>query len=623
MAKVNYRFPYVEVSFLQVLDETQKLSFELLAGCKIKRNGRVVLPHHVMPQACELIDKLGLKIMEAEPINQRIAPKSWAQWSEILRKGGEVKEFVLDGFLTEYQRDAIEKTGSWSGTHLWHPTGAGKTLTAILWGLCKPGPILIVTRAASRLQYAREVERFTNIKPYVVRPASQYTAKQREKMQNIDEYMGDCEENKTRAIVVVGWSSITSQFESLEYHNFQTIVYDESHRGKSSKRWEAIPLPTPTGDDYQKNQRELKEQEKAARKRGGFIPKEEDPKNKRYFEGSTSVRVMIVPAKNITSCAALLSQQAANVICTTATPIKDRTRDLWAQLDLAEPYSWGSKMMWMKRYCDAKEGYYGGMDTSGSSNLEELADRLEASVHRIDYRDTHRHLPQKRRQSMYIAPEDQTRPVGGFAKQLKAASKVGGTAVLEVKLAQAASRKRKAIIGAVEDHIYAKQKVVIFTARRKDVEELTKAIKKCGAVKSTKCKVWWADGSVSATDRQEIVDKYMAHEGPCCFIGTGQSLGESLNLQDTDAAFFVMLPYTPGQLRQWEGRFCRLGQKRPVIIYYCIAESTVDEHVADILISKLPAVQAVAKDEELAEAQVIIAGMEDEEGLLNSILAKL
>jgi SNF2 family DNA or RNA helicase len=66
-----------------------------------------------------------------------------------------------------------------------------------------------------------------------------------------------------------------------------------------------------------------------------------------------------------------------------------------------------------------------------------------------------------------------------------------------------------------------------------------------------------------------------------------------------------------------------LGQKRPVIIYYCIAESTVDEHVADILISKLPAVQAVAKDEELAEAQVIIAGMEDEEGLLNSILAKL
>lgn len=622
MAKVNYRFPYVEVSFLQALDETQKLSFELLAGCKIKRNGRVVLPHHAMEQACSLIDNLGLQIMEAHPLNQRVAPKTWTEWSEILREGEEIKEFVLNGFLTEYQCDAIEKTGSWNGAHLWHPTGAGKTLTAILWGLCKTGPILIVTRAASRLQYGREIERFTNIKPYIVRPISQYTAKQREKMQTLDEYMMECQEDGTRPIVVVGWSSITNEFTSLEYHNFQTIVYDESHRGKSSKRWDAIPLPTPTGS-YQEMQKERKEQERDAKRRGGFIPKADDPKNRRYFEGNNAVRVMIVPAKNITSCAALLSQQAENVICTTATPIKDRTRDLWAQLDLAEPYSWGSKMMWMKRYCDAKEGRYGGMDTSGASNLEELAARLESCVHRIDYKDTHRHLPPKRRQSMYIAPEDQTRPVGGFAKQLKAASKVGGTAVLEVKLAQAASRKRKAIIGAVEDHIYAKQKVVIFTARRKDVEELTKAIKKCGAVKSTGCKVWWADGSVSATERQAIVDAYMQHEGPCCFIGTGQSLGESLNLQDTDAAFFVMLPYTPGQLRQWEGRFCRLGQKRPVIIYYCIAESTVDEHVADILISKLPAVQAVAKDEELAEAQEIIAGMEDEEGLLNSILEKI
>ena len=94
-------------------------------------------------------------------------------------------------------------------------------------------------------------------------------------------------------------------------------------------------------------------------------------------------------------------------------------------------------------------------------------------------------------------------------------------------------------------------------------------------------------------------------------------------MQDTDAAFFVMLPYTPGELRQCEGRFCRLGQKRPVTIYYVIAEGTVDEHVADILISKLPAVQKIAEDEELAEAKSVIAGMDNPEELADSILAKL
>ena len=66
------------------------------------------------------------------------------------------------------------------------------------------------------------------------------------------------------------------------------------------------------------------------------------------------------------------------------------------------------------------------------------------------------------------------------------------------------------------------------------------------------------------------------------------TFGEAINLHDTDAALFVMLPWTPGQVRQWEGRFCRLGQKRPVVIYYVISEDTVDEHVADKLIGKLP-----------------------------------
>jgi len=69
-----------------------------------------------------------------------------------------------------------------------------------------------------------------------------------------------------------------------------------------------------------------------------------------------------------------------------------------------------------------------------------------------------------------------------------------------------------------------------------------------------------------------------------------------------------MLPYDPGQLRQWEGRFTRLGQKRPVVIYYVIAEGTVDEHVAQLLIEKLPAVERIARDSELAEAGSVLAG---------------
>jgi hypothetical protein len=276
--------------------------------------------------------------------------------------------------------------------------------------------------------------------------------------------------------------------------------------------------------------------------------------------------------------------------------------------------------------CDRKPGTYGGYDTTGTSNLEELTGRLAKVTHHIAYTTTHRQLPPKRRQSVYVGAEDQIPPSAGFANELKKAQLRGATAVLEVKLAEAASRKRKAVLGIIEDHVYAGGKVVMFTGRRKDVDVLGELIRKSDAVKAKSAGVWAAHGENSSEERSNIVLEYMAHPGPCVLVGTGDSFGESLNMQDTDAALFVMLPYTPGQIRQWEGRFCRLGQKRPVTIYYVIAEGSVDEHVADILIRKLPAVEQVAKDEELAAAKDVIAGFDSQQSpdaFADKILAKI
>jgi len=164
---------------------------------------------------------------------------------------------------------------------------------------------------------------------------------------------------------------------------------------------------------------------------------------------------------------------------------------------------------------------------------------------------------------------------------------------------------------------------VIFTGRRRDCEELGDIIRKSQGAKQTKATIWAAHGGQSTASRQDIVDDYMDHAGPCVLVGTGDAFGEAINLHDTDAALFVMLPWTPGQIRQWEGRFCRLGQQRPVVIYYVISEDTVDEHVADKLIGKLPAVERVSEDSELAEAALAIGGTQNPEELADSILGKL
>jgi SNF2 family DNA or RNA helicase len=69
-----------------------------------------------------------------------------------------------------------------------------------------------------------------------------------------------------------------------------------------------------------------------------------------------------------------------------------------------------------------------------------------------------------------------------------------------------------------------------------------------------------------------------------------------------------------------------LAQKRPVTIYYVIAEGTVDERVCSILIDKLPAVESIGKDAELAEAMPILAGIDPNktpEEFAQSILANI
>lgn len=512
---------------------------------------------------------------------------------------------------------------------------SGKTLTGIITALSVPGPVVVVTRAASRIQYAREIERFLNVRAHVVRPAShpgptkvqgetynEWRARNKgqgmspaemgqawkdrkaklgvDPPRGIPDYLKECAAAGTRPFIVVGWESLKDHYAELCAVSPGAAIFDESHRGKSTKRYDVEHLPD-LPEDPSEARKQAQEDLTRARANDGFI------------KDTADGRKMFMPVLNRATAAARLARTAQKRICTTATPVKDRVRDLWAQLDLAEPNSWGSSSAFRRRYCDMKPGRYGGMDDRGESNIDELNLRKREVAHILSYAETHQHLPPKRRQSVYIAPEDQRRPSGGFAKQLREASKRGATALLEAKLAQAASKKRRAVLTMVEDHLSSGQKITLFTARRRDCDELGELILKRQFVKKNKVKVWAAHGDQSTAARQDIVDEYMAHPGPCALVGTGHAFGESLNIDDTDAVFFVMLPYTPGQLRQWEGRFHRASTKKKVVIYYVIAEDTVDEHVASILIDKLPAVETIAEDTELGEAEGVLSGIDPDE----------
>ena len=84
-----------------------------------------------------------------------------------------------------------------------------------------------------------------------------------------------------------------------------------------------------------------------------------------------------------------------------------------------------------------------------------------------------------------------------------------------------------------------------------------------------------------------------------------------------------MLPWTPDKVIQWEGRFSRLGQKRPVLVSYVIARNTADEHVADLLLDKLPHVGEIAEDVAAEEIEGALGGIDDSEGAAGRLLDRI
>ena len=655
MGKWDVMAPHAQVVFGSS-DNDDRFSLELgkLPGLK-RRGGSWRVPANAMRVVAKLCDSLSVPVRHAGWETPLRRPWEWASILAKLRAEGEVREWVLDGFLTQYQMDAITFGWPKMGVHFWHATGAGKTLTGIVTALSEPGSILVVTKAAARLQFAREIERFTTLRAYVVRPDTQRKKTRtvagqtwldffRKRMPalgkaalvseewqalkaqhgvltrtegTLEDYVEACEAAHRRPSVVVAWEALVGNLGLVATLEPTVLLVDELHQGSGSKRWEVLPL-SDLPRDAKESRAQLRKEKKEADSLGGFLKTDE--------EG----RKMIVPIMNRAAAAAQVARSVSKRIGTTATPVRDRVRNLWAQLDIIEPNAWGNATSWMNRHCDRKPGLYGGYDTRGSSNLDELKVRLEQTAHILSYHETHAHLPPKRRQSYYIAPEDQCRPSSGFSKERKEAAKRGATAVMEVALAEAASRKRKAVLGLVEDHLGSNQKVVVFTGRRRDCEALGKSVRSLKSVKGNKetppIMSWVAHGGDSDKLRDQIVQDFMAHPGPCVMVGTGHAFGESLNMDTADAVLFVMLPLSPGQLRQWEGRFSRASSKKPVLIYYVICEDTADEHMAAILIDKLPAVEKIVEDKELAEAEGVLAGYdpnETDEEFAKSILSSL
>lgn len=348
-------------------------------------------------------------------------------------------------------------------------------------------------------------------------------------------------------------------------------------------------------------------------------------------------------------------------LATTGSPVFNRVAtDMWGQLTLAEPYAWGRTAYRFKQRYTVATGNDHGTTYAGlnAANVGELRARLAFSVSQVTYGEVRKQMKPVRDIVHWVELEDQDKALPFTAEEraeMKALEKawaagVDGAAqrLGEYRRMEAASKKRSALLEQIrmymserpaapvregeadEASALPKGKVLVFTGRQRDCDAIGERVQtwldremKAGRLPDHSA-VWSMHGGDTSSDsREDIRRAYMAHPGPCCLVTTGQFMGDSVSLHDSDAQLFAMIPITPGENLQQRGRIERLGMTRGCARVYLLARATIEESFVRLLRPKIAEVGKLVDPTALLDLDNTLRGWKSDRVMYAELLTAL
>lgn len=554
-----------------------------------------------------------------------------AAGAALARAGWLLGEGVTREKLLPWQWSALglAELGYWRAFALYWPPGGAKTFGALLWLAARPRPCVVLTPSEVKTHWARQVRRFApGADPFVWTAPSL----RRKKDRTLNQWLSECAEKRKLPILIVGHETLVDAWDSGDIRRLLTVDHqDMPHLSWRTKDgfMSCTDLVTATPRRYEPGVAVVADEihlfRNPKRWKGILNPDGSFRFQRRTTKGGEKSQAVALME---------LGRWASARCGTTGTQIANRVDQWWVQLDFLDTAgSWGTYYEFSSRYSGGRKNEHGGWESKklepGETppNAAELRARLQWLAYEVPYSVTHGALPPKRRETLYLPPSEQVQEIGSWSKLLKEAAAGGPNAIIEMQLMRAASRKRKYVVRRVVESVKAGQKVVVLTGRRRDADALGEAMSKALGLERGDG-LWWAHGGNSQEERSSFVDAYMAWSAErdgrgCVLVGTVDCFGIGIDLQDTDLMVIAMLPRTWDVLWQAENRVSRVGQKRPVLVEYVIAEGTVDESVAGAFLSKLGPIGALTASEEVGAVGESLAGLSDPEALLSSIWEKI
>lgn len=278
--------------------------------------------------------------------------------------------------------------------------------------------------------------------------------------------------------------------------------------------------------------------------------------------------------------------ESGAVILLSGTPILNRPIELVEQLDVMGRLSdFGGSTGFISRYVGWERNDFAGGNVpvkNGAMNLPELNEKLRSTcfVRRLK-KDVLKELPEKRRDVVPITTDTKA-----YAKAYESArnairdglSKAEQLAEIQNLRRAAAEAKLNGCIDWIKDFLESGEKLVVF-ARHRDVQEriydaFPGSVRIAGVADQTK------------QARQDAMDAFQNDPEVKLAVVSLDAGREGIDLYAASNLAFVELGWNPGVHDQAEDRIHRIGQDRGTMMYYLLAEGTIDEEMARLIESK-------------------------------------
>lgn len=440
--------------------------------------------------------------------------------------------------LYNFQKESVKRMLSDNNNILLaDEMGLGKTcqICAYIGLNMQSLPALIICPASLKLNWAREIKKWTNIEPYIINgKKAQFFSKE-----FIDKYK----------IFIINYDILGFE--------------DEIEKIKENQRKE---LCKKQGIYYKK--REISIQ--------GWC----NELIKFGFKTIVSDEVQFIAEPDTIRSRSVqkICKGNSRKLFLSGTPYETKTSQFFTSLNILQPKIFPNRWQFLMQYCDAKKTFF-GWRYDGLSNAEELRKKLESFMIRRLKKDVLKELPPKNRIviPLEISEKDENFYVGK-EKELTAMIINGEKNTLSkiAELKQVSFEcKKKSIIQWIKDYLTRENKLVIFVYHKNSFDFLMDSFNKIAV---------GINGETSINDRQDNVDKFQNDDKIKLFIGQIKACGAGLTLTAANATCFVEFGQTVVQHEQAEDRVHRIGQVADsVTAYYLILENSIDEDVMRIL----------------------------------------